>query len=342
MSDVQLIIEDGDLADEVLLVEEAVTIESLAAIFATDPDTLKDALEIDPDAGFDAAALVTVTDAADAVVSPTDTDRLPWIQTVSAAGVLRKMTWAGLKGFLKTYFDTIYTTTSAVATQISNAITALNLGNAATKNVGTTAGTVAAGDDSRLSDSRTPTAHKSSHATGGSDAIAPSDIGAATTAQGTAADLAKAKTDLITVTSPINLDTLGSGAPTNLLTGITPTVQSGWTDSGGGVYVANIASGFAAIFWDNVSIEDGALYLLRFYCSARTSGTLGTALGTQGSTLANPLNIQVWNTDALSWSGFFHMKHTPSQPDTLTIRANNGFVGTIQSVSLVKVAALTA
>jgi hypothetical protein len=48
--------------------------------------------------------------------------------------------------------------------------------------VGSAANTVCAGNDARLSDARTPSstlAHKASHATGGTDALAPSDISAA-------------------------------------------------------------------------------------------------------------------------------------------------------------------
>ncbi|MDX5569242.1 hypothetical protein PYK79_46420 [Streptomyces sp. ID05-04B] len=54
----------------------------------------------------------------------------------------------------------------------------LALGGAATLNVGTGSGTVAAGNDSRLSDARTPTAHAASHAAGGSDPVTPAAIGA--------------------------------------------------------------------------------------------------------------------------------------------------------------------
>lgn len=44
---------------------------------------------------------------------------------------------------------------------------------------GTTASTVAAGDDPRMTNARTPTAHHTTHSTGGTDAIAAADIGAA-------------------------------------------------------------------------------------------------------------------------------------------------------------------
>ena len=52
----------------------------------------------------------------------------------------------------------------------------LGLGDSATKNVGTSSGTVCAGNDSRLTDSRTPTAHASTHASGGSDSIKLDDL----------------------------------------------------------------------------------------------------------------------------------------------------------------------
>lgn len=55
------------------------------------------------------------------------------------------------------------------------------LGAAASLGVGTTAGTVAAGDDARFSDDRTPTAHAASHGSAGSDAVTPAAIGAAET-----------------------------------------------------------------------------------------------------------------------------------------------------------------
>lgn len=72
--------------------------------------------------------------------------------------------------------DPVGTASAAVAAHVAasdphpNYALESALGGAASLNVGTTAGTVAAGDDARLSDSRAPTTHGSNHRVGGSDA----------------------------------------------------------------------------------------------------------------------------------------------------------------------------
>jgi len=51
--------------------------------------------------------------------TPNDTD---FIATAESAGLLKKITLTNAKAFLKTYYDTIYTTTAAVASQITTAL----------------------------------------------------------------------------------------------------------------------------------------------------------------------------------------------------------------------------
>lgn len=73
---------------------------------------------------------------------------------------------------------------------------------------GTSSGTFCQGSDSRLSDSRTPTAHKSSHAIGGGDVLSPSDIGAPASST-TGITGATAVTNIVFI-SQANYDALGS------------------------------------------------------------------------------------------------------------------------------------
>jgi hypothetical protein len=79
-------------------------------------------------------------------------------------------------------------------------------------------GTAVVSNDARLSDSRTPTSHKSSHATGGSDAITPADIGAATSAQGAKADTSLQQGAYISAAS-LEVGTIAAGQTADLYVG---------------------------------------------------------------------------------------------------------------------------
>jgi len=64
--------------------------------------------------------------AATSKTTPVDADVLP-LSDSAASNVLKKLTWANLKATLKTYFDTLYTTTAAVAATLASYATTASL-----------------------------------------------------------------------------------------------------------------------------------------------------------------------------------------------------------------------
>lgn len=127
-------------------------------------------------AGIEAGADVTsaqnvgsVIEAAPEKTVPIDTDEIAGLDSASGETLVR-FTFASLWDWI----------VAKITTSAAMIRTALGLGNSATRNVGTTSGTVAAGNDTRFSDARDPTAHRLSHEPGGSDALtvdAPAVVG---------------------------------------------------------------------------------------------------------------------------------------------------------------------
>lgn len=121
-------------------------------------------------------------------------------------------------GTAATTASTDYATASQGALA-DTAVQPADLGGAASLNVGTTTGTVAAGDDSRFSDARTPTAHAATHTNGTDDiqSATASQKGLATAAQITKLDGIEASAD---VTDATNVAAAGALMTGSLGTGV--------------------------------------------------------------------------------------------------------------------------
>jgi hypothetical protein len=165
------------------------------------------------------------------------------------------------------------TTAFATAAQGTLADSSLQPGD-----IGTTAGTVCAGDDSRLSNSRTPTSHASSHVTGGSDKIrdaTASQDGLMTSTYATKLDGIEAAAD---VTDAGNVGSAIHGA----------TAKTTPVDADTTALIDSAASNvLKKVTWANVKATLKT-YFDGIYQAAGTYLTSGGALGTPSSgTLTN-------------------------------------------------------
>lgn len=165
------------------------------------------------------------------------------------------------------------TTAFATAAQGTLADSSLQPGD-----IGTTAGTVCAGDDSRLSNARTPTSHASSHVTGGSDKIrdaTASQDGLMTSTYATKLDGIEAAAD---VTDAGNVGSAIHGA----------TAKTTPVDADTTALIDSAASNvLKKVTWANVKATLKT-YFDGIYQAAGTYLTSGGALGTPSSgTLTN-------------------------------------------------------
>lgn len=103
-----------------LTVANGTTTPVLTVVNAPTADALKTARTIDGQS-FNGTANITVvapaTHAASSKATPVDADEMPLADS-AASFDLKKLTWANLKATLKTYFDTLYVSSSGAVTSV--------------------------------------------------------------------------------------------------------------------------------------------------------------------------------------------------------------------------------
>ena len=160
-----------------------------------------------------------------------------------------------------------------------------------TVSYGTAAGTACQGNDARLSNARTPTAHKTTHKTGGTDALTPADIGAVpTTVQviagtGLSGGGSLAANRTLAVTYGTAAGTACQGNDARLSNARTPTAHKATHKTGGTDALTPADIGAAPASHTSVEATDTVLGHAK--ASQTTPKAAGTAaVGTEKSTFA--------------------------------------------------------